>query len=1236
MTDVRETDDCGRKKGILQWKLDEGAKFPSTLHLITRESGNFADSLSDKLDSTVLCAFEHKNLQISFSRATLERSLQSVKACLNSTVVCAYMAICTAHWLSAVTVEGDYWASVLKEVAVTFLLCGHAHTLIDSARFWERASCSDWPLHAEGDSPLEETRRTREFDDVYAIIHSHMYNIAAIDCTLALCCQSGKLDSTVLYTLEQQMFVHWLLPQRVASVSTHLAVWHLLLVSLQVCYWLRVVQGGKRVWRVRLEFAMSAALFHISVLNHSAVEYFRVPGRAGAKSLVSVPVFDHRSVRAGQGAQLGSLAESPGRGFTVGAREGGQIRCVGEEGPCTSARRVVHMCLPPFTTNPGVLDSNRTHVFHVGQECDLCSRAGSPSNIGPVGHVNVDQARCMRLFGEGVPLRVSRTADSIREISHVTWGGGGNGQPFSHLYEIEIFMEVVRTIFDKDHVARVKHRRNAREGEMGDSQENPLTSGIVRHDSRMRKSNPVLLGMFWTNRKPLTTGWPNHVQLRRKGKCVITAAEANDQLAQTQIYIGRRGVALANSLGQQPMDKHLMLECTQDCGVWLSVHLICEPFHEMTFPLDIRALKVSRVYSTETPSGNRAGRCRWSEGFLGDLPFPPSPSFRGHSTLTSIALIGSQDLAVKSHPNLFTRSLKRTLLKIAPLVATSTRSPANRESFETRISQPGSTAASIASRRQSENGSAHIKGTATPAYYETIFCKLQPQLFVQLLPPYSLGKGVTLRQGSSQWRNDAGSSIYSAVNFNLTRKNNANFAGEVSTGRCWNARAGETGDPRENPLTNGIVQYDSHMRKYPERTWMRPLVHTVFDTSWRTEGQSLPSTLTADNQCAADIGIFVQQELRNGMAVVTFMWEFPLFNWLRESLGTNLVSDWLLRGCGRCSVLTCYLNVYCVHCAYLNSSQGAAVAGRLACSPPTKANQVRTPAGSADDAVGRRFFSGISRSPHSLILALLQLHGNASVGETGYPREYPLTSGIDRHEIPTCDNPGATPGGIEPGSPSRMYKYADINCTLVVCCHGGRKLLGKRSQGGVSYRLRRTEPKRTIHSSDDQDTTLFPYDPFKVPSHISEVLLKLYFQDIPPPHAKFDSKRVKKPQIDIVMCYWPSPLPLNISARLSEGVCEDSGIGEPSRSGQRDFSSCDGPPLSILEFGEFLRPRAPAAGSEVCGLRTLVQRRVRLAGLVYRTGCDKIDVKHVYTEVDFAIGSQFIRHALDNSEPISD
>ncbi|KAJ8891137.1 hypothetical protein PR048_010651 [Dryococelus australis] len=53
----------------------------------------------------------------------------------------------------------------------------------------------------------------------------------------------SRLDSTVMCILESHMFVHWLLLQREASVTPHLAVWYSLLVSLQVCYWLRVVQG---------------------------------------------------------------------------------------------------------------------------------------------------------------------------------------------------------------------------------------------------------------------------------------------------------------------------------------------------------------------------------------------------------------------------------------------------------------------------------------------------------------------------------------------------------------------------------------------------------------------------------------------------------------------------------------------------------------------------------------------------------------------------------------------------------------------------------------------------------------------------------------------------------------------------------------------------------------------------------------------------------------------------------
>ncbi|KAJ8895586.1 hypothetical protein PR048_000922 [Dryococelus australis] len=41
---------------------------------------------------------------------------------------------------------------------------------------------------------------------------------------------------------------------------------------------------------------------------------------------------------------------------------------------------------------------------------------------------------------------------------------------------------------------------------------------------------------------------------------------------------------------------------------------------------------------------------------------------------------------------------------------------------------------------------------------------------------------------------------------------------EVNMERRRNERAGETGDPRENPPTNGIVRHDSHLRKIRGRT----------------------------------------------------------------------------------------------------------------------------------------------------------------------------------------------------------------------------------------------------------------------------------------------------------------------------------------------------------------------------------------------------------------------------------
>ncbi|KAJ8885959.1 hypothetical protein PR048_012165 [Dryococelus australis] len=51
------------------------------------------------------------------------------------------------------------------------------------------------------------------------------------------------------------------------------------------------------------------------------------------------------------------------------------------------------------------------------------------------------------------------------------------------------------------------------------------------------------------------------------------------------------------------------------------------------------------------------------------------------------------------------------------------------------------------------------------------------------------------------------------------------------------------------------------------QSW-RPFVHTLFDTSWRILGKSSPSTVTPDNQCAVNIGIFVHKTIESSLQVI--------------------------------------------------------------------------------------------------------------------------------------------------------------------------------------------------------------------------------------------------------------------------------------------------------------------------------------------------------------------------------
>ncbi|KAJ8897325.1 hypothetical protein PR048_002671 [Dryococelus australis] len=73
----------------------------------------------------------------------------------------------------------------------------------------------------------------------------------------------------------------------------------------------------------------------------------------------------------------------------------------------------------------------------------------------------------------------------------------------------------------------------------------------------------------------------------------------------------------------------------------------------------------SRIFSC----GNRAGRCRWSVGFLKDLPFPSAPSFRAASYSARFTFLSSEDLqGHENFANSFGDELDSKHLSFSPTV----------------------------------------------------------------------------------------------------------------------------------------------------------------------------------------------------------------------------------------------------------------------------------------------------------------------------------------------------------------------------------------------------------------------------------------------------------------------------------------------------------------------------------------------------------------------------------------
>ncbi|KAJ8888029.1 hypothetical protein PR048_007514 [Dryococelus australis] len=198
-------------------------------------------------------------------------------------------------------------------------------------------------------------------------------------------------------------------------------------------------------------------------------------------------------------------------------------------------------------------------------------------------------------------------------------------------------------------------------GETGDRRENPPTSDIARHDSHMLTSGSGTRGetaSYSTNSNPRQPiGYISQYVLANQTLRPCSELRTTNQETETPNI---NGIATPLSLttadiaskskrsasGRRLYSLSLITpgvktdRAAKDSFFGFFYHSSFQPGH--------------RIYA----NGNRAGRCRWSVGFLGDLQFFPAPSFRRLSIFTSITLIGSQDLAVKEPP--------KSLLSLAP------------------------------------------------------------------------------------------------------------------------------------------------------------------------------------------------------------------------------------------------------------------------------------------------------------------------------------------------------------------------------------------------------------------------------------------------------------------------------------------------------------------------------------------------------------------------------------------
>ncbi|KAJ8877816.1 hypothetical protein PR048_022274 [Dryococelus australis] len=306
---------------------------------------------------------------------------------------------------------------------------------------------------------------------------------------------------------------------------------------------------------------------------------------------------------------------------------------------------------------------------------------------------------------------------------------------------------------------------------------------------------------------------------------------------------------------------------------------------------------------------------------------------------------------------------------------------------------------------------------------------------------------------------------------------------------------------------------------------------------------------------------------------------------------------------------------------------GAAVAQRLDCSlsyhdEPGSIPVQATPEFSGvgivlDDSAGRRVFSGISRFPNSFNPVLLHtsftLFGSQDLAVKSRPNlftHYPLVHFVFNASRRT----------LAQSSPSSVTTYNQCAADIDVYAHTTvlsslQPMRAKRGENGAALECegggKWEIPEKTRRAASSGTTPSYespgaaspgiePGSPWQEPSAPPATPLR--------PQDLFEINEFHKTS-DKSAIYQLKSVSFP-TKRLTD--CSASEYGSQTQ--------------SLLALTPAAHPRKMASARRKKDGRTPFTNQRP----------DKIDVKHLYTEVDFVIGSHFSRHALDDSEPIAD